>query len=75
MATNYTLDELADFEAALAAGVTRVTHNGVTTEFRNLDEMMRIRAMMRAELGLPIDEIARTGSRIRRLRLITSKGL
>lgn len=75
MATNYTLDELADFEAALAAGVTRVTHNGVTTEFRNLDEMMRIRAMMRAELGLPIDEIVRTGSRIRRLRLITSKGL
>jgi hypothetical protein len=75
MATNYTLDELADFEAALAAGVTRVTHNGVTTEFRNLDEMMRIRAMMRAELGLPIDEIPRTTPSIRRLRFITSKGL
>jgi hypothetical protein len=75
MATNFTLAELADFEAALAAGVTRVTHNGVTTEFRSLDEMLYIRGMMRAELGLPIDEITRTSPRIRRLRIITSKGL
>lgn len=75
MATNYTTAELADLEAAIAAGVTRVTHNGVTTEFRTFDEMLRIRGMMRAELGLPIDGITRTTPRIRRLRLITSKGL
>lgn len=75
MATNYTLAELQDLEAAIAAGVTRVTHNGVTTEFRTLEEMMQIRTMMRLELGLPLDETTRTTPRIRRLRFVMSKGL
>lgn len=75
MATNYTLDELRDAEAQLAANVNRVTHNGVTTEFRNRQEMIAQIQLMRRELGLPQDEITRTQPRIRRLRFIPWKGL
>lgn len=75
MATNFTIEELQELEAALASGVTRVTHNGVTTEFQSRDDMLKQRTMMRLELGLPTDEIPRTTPRIRRLRPIYSKGL
>lgn len=75
MATNFTLQELADLEAALAAAVLRVTHNGVTTEFQSRADMLAQRSLMRAELGLSVDGVARTTPRIRRLRPIFSKGL
>lgn len=74
MATNFTLQELADLDAALAAGVTRVTHNGVTTEFQSRDDMIAQRNLMRAELGLN-DPVPGAAPRIRRLRPIYSKGL
>lgn len=75
MPTNFTLQELADLEAALAAAVLRVAHNGVTTEFQSRADMLAQRSLMRAELGLPVDGIVRTTPRIRRLRPIFSKGL
>jgi hypothetical protein len=75
MATNYTLAELQDLEAALAAGITRVTHNNVTTEFRSRDDLLKQISVMRRELGLPPDEVTRTSPRIKRLRWVTSKGL
>lgn len=75
MATNYTLAELQDLEAALATGVTRLTHNGVTTEFRSRDDMLKQAIRMRLELGLPIDEIPRITPRIRRIRWLGHKGL
>jgi hypothetical protein len=74
MATNYTLAELADIEAALATGAMRVTHGGTTTEFRTRDDMIRQVRLMRSELGLPIDGSRRTPA-IRRVRFLTNKGL
>lgn len=70
MATNYTLQDIADLEASLAAGVLRVTHNGVTTEFQSRDDMVRQVALMKAELGVPG---IRTPT-IRRLRFMGRKG-
>lgn len=75
MATNYTLEELADLEAALAAAVLRVTHNGVITIFQSRDDMLKQVRLMRSELGLPIDAVERVTPRIRRVRPIFSKGL
>lgn len=72
MATNYTLDELADLEAAMATGVLRVTHQGVTTEYRTRADMMAQVRLMRQELGLSVDDI-RTPA-IRRLRFLGTKG-
>lgn len=72
MATNYTVQDVADLESALAAGVLRVTHNGVTTEFQSREDMLKQVALMKAELGLLVDSI-RTPV-IRRLRFMGRKG-
>lgn len=74
MATNYTLEELADLEAALATGARRVTHGGTTTEYETRDDMIRQVRLMRIALELPISENPKTPS-IRRVRYLTTKGL
>lgn len=74
MATNYTLEGLAEIEAALASGVLRVSHGGTMTEFRTYEDMIRQIRLMRSELGLPIGEDRRTPA-IRRVRFLTNKGL
>ena len=43
---------LAAIEAAIAAGVTRVSFDGKSTEFRTLSEMRSIRDDLRRQLGL-----------------------
>lgn len=43
--------QLDELKYARAAGVTRVTHNGVTTEFRSLVEIDRIIAGLEAQLS------------------------
>lgn len=43
--------QLAALEDAIAAGATRVTHEGKTVEYRSIAEMIQIRNMMRGSLG------------------------
>ncbi len=57
MATvNFTADDVAAIEAALAAGVLRVTHNGTTTEYQSRADMMAQANYMRRVLGMPITD-------------------
>lgn len=52
MATAFTQAQLNALEEAIATGATAITYEGKRVEYRNLDEMMRIRDTMRAALGL-----------------------
>ena len=54
----------------IAEGVLRVTYDGITTEFRSLDEMERLLARMNAELA----DAAGTARR-REIKVRTKKGL
>lgn len=49
----YTQKHLDLINDAIAAGVLRVTHNGKTTEYRSLDDMIRIRNMIERRLASP----------------------
>lgn len=51
MAT-YTLTQYEAISAAIASGHTRVTYDGKTVEYRSLEEMVRIRNLIAAELGI-----------------------
>jgi hypothetical protein len=74
--TNYTTDELADLETALATGALRVTHGGTTTEYRNREDMILQVRLMRNALGLPVDDLPPSITpKIRRLRFLFTKGL
>lgn len=75
MASNYTLDDIAQLEAALATGVLRVTHNGVTTEFRSRDDMIKQISLMKGELGIVDTGAPSRLNMIRRLRFLGTKGL
>lgn len=63
--TQLELDAIND---AIASGVTRVTHNGTTTEYRSLADLMRLRDEMAAGLA------AAGTVKVRRLRIVTTKG-
>ncbi len=52
MATNFTLEGLKRLEEAIARGVLVVQYEDRRTQYRDLDEMLRIRALMRGELGV-----------------------
>ena len=47
----FTQAQLTSIEDAIAIGATRVTHDGKTVEYRSINEMLRVRDMMRADLG------------------------
>ena len=49
----YTQADLDRIEAAIATGTLRITHNGKTTEFRSLDDMIRVRDMIRKAVKGP----------------------
>lgn len=49
-----TLARLAAIETAIASGVTRVSYDGKSTEYRSLSELIKVRDMLRREVGLPI---------------------
>ena len=49
----YTQADLDRIEAAIATGTMRITHNGKTTEFRSLDDMIRVRDMIRKSVKGP----------------------
>ncbi len=50
----FTQAQLDAIRAAYALGVTRVTHDGQTTEYRSLAEMRQIMADMEADLAGPL---------------------
>ncbi len=50
--SSWTSTDLANLEEAIAQGITSCTIAGKTVQYRSLDEMMRIRAAMLADLGL-----------------------
>lgn len=55
--TNFTLEQLAILDAAIVQGVTTVTYatsagGSKSVTYRSLSEMLRIRDIMRKELGL-----------------------
>lgn len=49
----YSQADLDRIEAAIATGTLRITHNGKTTEFRSLDDMIRVRDMIRKSVKGP----------------------
>lgn len=50
---SYTQPQLDELEKAIAQGVLRVRYTDKEVIYRSLEEMQRIRLMMRKELGLP----------------------
>lgn len=74
MASNYTLQDVADLEAALATGASSVRHGTTNIEFKSREDMLAQLAMMKDELGiLPVDPS--TAPRIKRIRYRFNKGL
>lgn len=47
----YTQTDLNRIEQAIATGTLRITHNGKTTEFRSLAEMMRVRDLIKKDIS------------------------
>lgn len=50
--SNYTPEMLAALEKAIATGTRDVYYGDKRVSYRSLEEMLRIRDIMRAELGL-----------------------
>jgi hypothetical protein len=48
----FTLAQLDALEAGLAAGATSVSYEGKSVTYRSIDEMLRLRAIIRRALGL-----------------------
>lgn len=48
----FTQSQLDAIEAGIAAGTTRVSYDGKSVEYRSLDEMLRIRSIIRRALGI-----------------------
>jgi hypothetical protein len=48
----YTYTQLQAITTAIAAGVTRVSYDGKTSEFRSLDDMLRVAEIIQNYLGL-----------------------
>ncbi len=63
----YTQDQLNKLDEAISQGALRVKYADKEVEYRSLDEMMRIRELMRQELGL--------NTKSRRVPVAYSKGL
>jgi len=63
----FTQAHLDAIEKAIAEGVLEISYSDKTVKYRSLDEMIRIRDIMRKELGI-------TTGTARRLYMSTSKG-
>lgn len=50
--TTFTLDEYLALNKAIVQGTTSVSYGDKTITYRSLDEMLRIRRLMAAELGI-----------------------
>ena len=69
MSTTFTSDDLAKLEKAIANGVKSVKYTDKEITYRTLDEMIKARDIMRAELG--ITNVPRGARRVAQ----TDKGL
>lgn len=65
----WSTDDLARIEQAIADGVLSVTYSNRQVTYRSLDDMLRVRSMIRVELGM----IDNGGITFQKLRY--SKGL
>lgn len=50
--SSFTTQQLTDLEAAIAQGALIVKYSDKTVQYRDLTEMMRVRDLMRKELGI-----------------------
>lgn len=50
--TGFTEEKLLALESAIAEGVKRVQYNDKVVEYRSIDEMMKVRDLMREKLGI-----------------------
>lgn len=48
----FTQQQLDDLTAAIAEGVTTVSSNGRQVSYRNLGDMLKLKAVMEEELGV-----------------------
>lgn len=48
----FTQTQLDAIESGIAAGSTRISYDGKSVEYRSLDEMLRIRDIIRRALGV-----------------------
>jgi hypothetical protein len=55
----FTQTQLDALEAAIAAGVKVYHHEGKRVEYQTLDEMLKVREIMRADLGLVANDAPR----------------
>lgn len=53
----FTQSQLDALEASLSLGSTKVKYQDREVEYRSLDEMMRLRNLMRTEMGLSPGQI------------------
>lgn len=49
--SSWTTNDLAALESAIKTGATRVSYQDRDVSYRSLDDMLRIRDLMRADLG------------------------
>lgn len=50
--SSWTQTDLDKLEKAIAQGVTKVSYEGQTVEYADLDRMLRVRDLIRRELGV-----------------------
>jgi hypothetical protein len=67
----FTNDQLSKIESAIAQGALTVKYADRLVTYHSVNEMMRLRDTMRAELGVSVA----AGARMRRISLATGKGL
>ena len=55
----YTLSQLATIEEAIASGTLRVEIDGRVVVYQSLDQLLKLRDLMKAELGVATPSTAR----------------
>jgi hypothetical protein len=55
----YTLSQLATIEEAIASGTLRVEIDGRVVVYQSLDQLIKLRDLMKAELGVATPSTAR----------------
>lgn len=71
----YTMGQYQALTRAIATGALSVTYDGMTTTYRTLDDMLRVKRMMEDDLGItPVDPDGNAVKRTRQVRVATRKG-
>lgn len=59
MATEFTIEQLAALDRAIASGTLRAKYDTHEVQYRSIAEMLQVRALMREALGLTTAETRR----------------